>query len=93
MQAQIWLGWWHRLGQEGMEKDEVKAMAWFHRAADLGDLGAQLANLHWPCATPKVGAWIRTTRWRRSGGARRPTEATHNRSISWASFTRLGRRA
>jgi len=39
--AQTQLGFWHRGGDEGLEQDDVKAAAWFLKAADLGDARAQ----------------------------------------------------
>jgi len=39
--AQLALGWWHHLGEEGLERDDVKAVALFREAADLGLPDAQ----------------------------------------------------
>jgi hypothetical protein len=39
--AQVYLGWWHLGGLEGLEQDDVKAAAWFLKAADLGDTDSQ----------------------------------------------------
>jgi len=39
--AQVTLGWWYRQGLEGLVQDDVKAAAWFRKAADLGFANAQ----------------------------------------------------
>ena len=41
--AQYTLGVWHEQGLEGLEQDEVKAAAWFRKAADLGLARAEAA--------------------------------------------------
>jgi hypothetical protein len=39
--AQLTLGWWHRRGEQGLDQNDVKAAAWFRKAADLGLANAQ----------------------------------------------------
>jgi hypothetical protein len=42
-EAQALLSVWHGRGSEGLEEDDVKAVAWFRKSADLGHVVSQSA--------------------------------------------------